>query len=54
VRGGDTAFDLARLVHPDIARTQKFARLWGSGAFEASRWGRSTASPMAALELHAR
>jgi hypothetical protein len=39
VRGGDTAFDVARLVHPDIARTQKFARPWGSGAFDGQQVG---------------
>jgi hypothetical protein len=32
-------FDVARFVHPDIARTQKFARLWGSGAFDGQQVG---------------
>jgi len=47
VRRGETVLDVARLVHQDVARTLKFARLWGSGAFDGQRWGRSTASPIA-------
>jgi ribosome-interacting GTPase 1 len=34
VRRGETVLDVARLVHKDIAESLKFARLWGSGAFD--------------------
>ena len=36
---GDTVLDVARLVHQDVARTLKFARLWGSGAFAGQQLG---------------
>jgi uncharacterized protein len=39
VRRGDTVLDVARLVHQNVARTLKFARLWGSGAFDGQRVG---------------
>jgi ribosome-interacting GTPase 1 len=39
VRRGDTVLDVARLVHQDVARTLKFARLWGSSAFEGQQVG---------------
>jgi len=34
VRKGETVLDVARLVHKDIAESLRFARLWGSGAFD--------------------
>jgi hypothetical protein len=39
VRRGDTVLDVARLVHKDIAETFRFARLWGSGAFDGQQVG---------------
>ena len=39
VRRGDTVLDVARLVHQDLANTLKFARLWGSGAFDGQQVG---------------
>jgi uncharacterized protein len=39
VRRGDTVLDVARLVHQDVASKLKFARLWGSGAFEGQQVG---------------
>ena len=38
-RRGDTVLDVARLVHQDVAPTLRFARLWGSGAFEGQQVG---------------
>ncbi len=39
VRRGDTVLDVATLVHRDIAASLKFARLWGSGAFDGQQVG---------------
>jgi ribosome-interacting GTPase 1 len=39
VRRGATVLDVARLVHHDFASKLKFARLWGSGAFEGQHVG---------------
>ncbi|MGH8210539.1 MAG: TGS domain-containing protein [Steroidobacteraceae bacterium] len=39
VRRGDTVLDVARLVHQDVANRLKFARLWGSGAFDGQQVG---------------
>lgn len=39
VHRGDTVLDVARLVHQDVARTLKFARLWGSAAFAGQQVG---------------
>ena len=39
VRRGDTLSDVARLVHQDVARSLKFARLWGSAAFDGQHVG---------------
>jgi uncharacterized protein len=55
VRRGDTVLDVARLVHQDVARTLKFARLWGSGAFDAQRVGpEHRVADGDIVELHAR
>ncbi len=54
VRQGDTVMDVAGLVHKDIAASLKFARLWGSGAFDGQQV--SGDHPVAdgdVLELHA-
>jgi ribosome-interacting GTPase 1 len=55
VRRGDTVLDVARLVHQDVARTLKFARLWGSGAFDGQRVGpEHRVADGDIVELHAR
>ena len=38
-RHGDTVHDVARLVHRDIARDLKFARMWGSEVFDGQQVG---------------
>jgi uncharacterized protein len=55
VRRGNTVTDVARLVHQDVARTLKFARLWGSGAFDGQQVGPDHAvADGDVVELHAR
>ena len=55
VRRGETVLDVARLVHQDVARTLKFARLWGSGAFDGQRVGpEHRVADGDIVELHAR
>lgn len=39
VHRGNTVSDVAKLVHKDVARSLKFARLWGSGAFDGQQVG---------------
>jgi ribosome-interacting GTPase 1 len=39
VRRGDTIIDVAGLVHKDIARRLKFARLWGTDVFDGQQVG---------------
>ena len=39
VRRGDTVLDVAKLVHKDIARGLKFARIWGSEVFDGQQVG---------------
>jgi len=39
VRRGGTVLDVARLVHKDIARGLKFARMWGAGVFDGQQVG---------------
>ncbi|MFJ4292090.1 TGS domain-containing protein [Cupriavidus sp. NPDC089707] len=39
LRRGDTVLDVALRVHPDLARTFKFARIWGSGKFSGQQVG---------------
>ena len=39
MRHGDTVLDVALRVHPDLARTFRFARLWGSGKFSGQQVG---------------
>ncbi|AQV93979.1 GTPase [Cupriavidus necator] len=54
MRRGDTVLDVALRVHPDIARTFKFARIWGSGKFNGQHVGAD--HPVAdtdVVELHA-
>jgi ribosome-interacting GTPase 1 len=39
VRRGGTVHDVARLVHKDVARDLKFARIWGSNVFDGQQVG---------------
>jgi len=39
VRRGDTIADVARLVHREIARNLKFARIWGTEVFDGQQVG---------------
>ena len=39
MRRGDTVLDVALRVHPDLAHTFKFARIWGSGQFSGQQVG---------------
>jgi ribosome-interacting GTPase 1 len=39
MRRGDTVLDVALRVHPDVARTFRFARIWGSGQFSGQQVG---------------
>jgi len=39
VRRGDTVQDVARLVHRDIARDLKFARMWGRNVYDGQQTG---------------
>jgi hypothetical protein len=53
-RRGATVLDVAALVHRDIARSLKFARLWGSGQFEGQTVGPDhRVEDKDVLELHA-
>jgi ribosome-interacting GTPase 1 len=55
VRRGNTVSDVARLVHQDVARSLKFARLWGSGAFDGQQVGPDHAvADGDVIELHTR
>ena len=38
-RHGDTVLDVAKLVHKDIARELKFARMWGTEVFDGQQVG---------------
>jgi ribosome-interacting GTPase 1 len=53
VRRGDTVFDVARLVHREIAASLKYARLFGGSGFEGQQVGRDhVVSDGDILELH--
>ena len=53
VRRGDTVLDVARLVHRDIARDLKFARMWGRDVFDGQQVGPDHAvSDGDTIELH--
>jgi ribosome-interacting GTPase 1 len=55
VRRGATVVDVAQLVHHDVARTLKYARLWGSSAFDGQQVGAGhQVSDGDIVELHAR
>jgi hypothetical protein len=40
LRSGQTMEDVARLVHKDLARTLRYARVWGKSGFEGQQVGR--------------
>lgn len=40
LRRGDTVIDLAGLIHKDVARDFKFARVWGPGSFDGQQVGK--------------
>jgi ribosome-interacting GTPase 1 len=40
VRRGQTVEDVARLVHKDVARTLRYARVWGKSGFDGQQVGR--------------
>lgn len=53
LRRGQTVEDVARLVHKDLARSLKYARVWGKSGFEGQHVGRE--HPVAdgdVVELH--
>jgi ribosome-interacting GTPase 1 len=39
VRRGQTVHDVARLVHKDVARNLKHARVWGNASFDGQQVG---------------
>ncbi len=39
VRSGQTVHDVARLVHKDVARGLKYARVWGTASFDGQQVG---------------
>lgn len=39
VRRGQTVHDVARLVHKDVARSLKYARVWGTASFDGQQVG---------------
>ncbi len=54
LRRGQTVEDVARLVHKDLARSLKYARVWGHAGFDGQQVGRE--HPVAdgdVVELHA-
>ena len=40
LRHGQTVEDVARLVHKDLARSLKYARVWGKSGFDGRHVGR--------------
>lgn len=53
LRQGQTVLDLAGLIHKDIARGFKYARLWGGGSFEGQQVGRDhVVTDGDVIELH--
>jgi ribosome-interacting GTPase 1 len=55
VRRGNTVSDVARLVHQDVARSLRYARLWGSGAFDGQQVGPDhVVADGDVVELHAK
>lgn len=53
LRNGQTVEDVARLVHRDVARTLKYARMWGRSGFDGQQVGRDHAvADGDVVELH--
>jgi hypothetical protein len=40
LRAGQTVEDVARLVHRDLPRTLRYARVWGKSGFDGQQVGR--------------
>jgi ribosome-interacting GTPase 1 len=54
LRRGQTVEDVARLVHKDVARSLKYARLWGTSGFDGQHVGREHhVADGDVVELHA-
>lgn len=54
VRRGQTVLDVATLVHKDVARGFKYARLWGAGSFDGQQVGRDhVVADGDVIEIHA-
>lgn len=54
VRHGETVHDVARLVHKDVARGLKYARVWGTASFDGQQVGPDhEVADGDVLELHA-
>ena len=54
LRTGQTVLDLATLVHKDIARGFKYARLWGEESYEGQQVGRDhLVADGDVIEIHA-
>ena len=54
VRHGETVHDVARLVHKDVARGLKYARVWGTASFDGQQVGPDHGvTDGDVLELHA-
>jgi ribosome-interacting GTPase 1 len=54
LRAGQTVADVARLVHQDLARSLKYARVWGKSGFDGQQVGREHAlADGDVVELHA-
>jgi len=54
MRQGQTVADVAGLVHKDLARSLRYARVWGKSGFDGQHVGRT--HPVAdgdVIELHA-
>lgn len=54
LRRGQTVEDVARLVHKDLARNLRFARVWGKSGFDGQQVGREHVMEDGdVVELHA-
>jgi ribosome-interacting GTPase 1 len=54
LRRGQTVDDVARLVHKDLARSLKYARVWGKSGFDGQHVGRDhRLADSDVVELHA-
>ena len=54
LRHGQTVEDVARLVHKDLARSLKYARVWGQSGFDGQHVGRDhRLADGDVVELHA-